>query len=830
MTDHPGQHFYEQGDAAYNAGDLVTALRWWLQGIDVDNEECLTAALEVSRSDEQNHAWDHLLHATKQARETALVPSLLPLVIDGSPSESAPDFVTDPLATWSQFTLSPIDDLATVATLVNGEFVPIDRASDPEWQRILEYLEYRDIIIDIVGCNYVGGNWQSELEWSVPIFFGIDPVGTQSRRLRIFTPLLIGLPAPDMAPNIGQDSPLAQAGFTLPLRPIQALFVRGCMKLADPVLGFMSFMPTMRFADVPEPFQPMPQFSAGNTGWIIGPDAIYPLRYPLPQVSIGYAIDLQLSGPHLDSAISGAVDGLVAAVAKVNEACEGHSGIFCEYITSITNLVARKQWADLFADFVYPATFAEATILAESGDLAAMVNLGAMLAATPGFEPDAQQWFDTAIARGYAPALAAKTWSLLSVERYDHAIEEWARHRVHCEDATNGSAEPDKTRLSDTLRSAQANAAIAEFLRGGNVDDCLRTWEELVREGHLASRIYLQVAPLMANTMPNSGDFVDAGRRIAHIYADTDWLGPTYLTLSEGLANGAGKFQEWCRRALEVCVATGLPLRLADLVSANDARILARALIDSGEETLGAPLQEAATRFGLPYAGADHSWRMLEQGHFHEAIALYEEAAPAVETRVATMCGEIPDEADVWTREWANYQSNIALCHIASGRPDAWALETWRAGAATGNVESIFYPAVIALRSGNRAAAQEIVDEMGGEKIAEMTVIALEGSRSSATFWREWSQDGLRLLQSRDSLESTPAPLGGGLSAHKTSSGLGRSGFSDTSLGSSRESSLGSPPTDAPASTADGFRFCPQCGEARVPGGRFCAGCGFAYP
>lgn len=822
MTEDSGQHLFDRGQAAYDSGDLVTALRWWLQGIDVGSDASLTAAIEVSRSDDQASPWNWLLEAMRYVHDEPAISKAARLSADDSSATTVEHSFTDSLAIWSQFSLSPVPDLAVLAQPMNGTFEPIADSQDPEWQRIMDYLEYRDVIVEPIGTHLIGGNWQGDYEWSVPIFFGIEPPGKPDRKLRISTPLLIGLPEPDMAPNLGSESTLPQAGFLLPLRPVQLLFARACLALADQGGGLVNFAPLLRFAGVPSQMLPIPRISAGPARWIIGPNHIYALRYPLPQVSMGYEIDLSLSGPHLDAAVSGAVDALVLSASRANEACASNSGVFCEYITSITTLTARRQWTDLFANYVYPSEFAETTLHAEVGDLEAMVALGATLAVTPGLEADAFQWYDAAISLGYAPGLASKTRSLLVLDDFAQAAETWSLHHQQCHEAAHSAPVSEQDHLLKNFMSAHANAAVADYLRGGNPQDSLSIWERLADQGHAESRIYLELAPLMSGPAIYVDDYQDAGRRISKRFIDGNWLHEAYPTIAQSFLLSKGAFKEWCRHALGVGLATGLPLRFEDPVKADEARTLARLLIDSGEETLGAPLQEAATRLGLPYAGADHSWRMLEQGRFIEAINLYEEASSAVQEQLTRIRDEVPDLVEVWEREWANYQSNIALCHIFAGNGNDWALDVWRAGASTGNVESMFYPAVVALRSEDIQTARDIVDAMEGDRIAAMTTIALEGSRSRSDFWREWSQDGLRLLQERETLGSALGHSSGSLSEHKTSSGLGSSLPPDSARPSAS--------SQAPDTESGGYRFCPECGSARVPGGRFCVSCGFAFP
>jgi len=543
---------------------------------------------------------------------------------------------------------------------------------------------------------------------------------------------------------------------------------------------------------------------------------VHRLRYPLPQVSVGYEIDLSLSGPHLKAALAGAVDSVVAAAAKTAEANKRNAGVFCEYITSIALPYAAEQWSELFAEMVYPPELSEMCVWADMGLSSAMFDLATALSQVPDLELDSYQWFDRAIVQGYSPALASATWMMLCKGSFDSAVEVGERGQGPCQTALTDASADDRDLLARNLRNAQGNAAVAEFLRSRD-PGCVTTWRHLSQQGHPESLIHEHVSTLMARSFGPEPDYRSVASLVSQQLAPGDWVTDVYVTFAEGLAAGTGPFQEWCRHGAEICRAMGTRLRALNDEIAHRSRNSARRLIDLGHGSLAEPLQEAATRFGLPYAGADHSWRMLSESRFGEAIALYEEVSPAIDTRLAEVVASSPEMSETWEKERANYQSNIALCRIALGEGNGWALDVWRSGARTGNVESIFYPAVVALRSGDIEAARQIVDSMEGSKIAEMTSIALEGSRSSTPFWREWSVDGLRLLQSQDPVGLSGARPSEGLGGLKSSSGLGVSPLGG--LGSTRGGSDG----------AVMYRFCPNCGTERLPDGRFCGSCGFSY-
>ena len=812
----PSRHFVE-GDAAYERGEIVTALRWWLLGVDEDDTESLSAALEVSQSEgaEQDDPWNQLLGAIKHVHEAPARLALQARMYEET--AEAVDLVlnVDPVAPWSQFSLGPVEDLTLLSLPVVAGAEPIMDSDDEDWIRVLDVLEESDVIFHPLGCSVVAGTWAGDFDWSVPVLFGIDPPGAPQRTLRIFSPLLIGLPAPEMAPDLAPEAPLPQAGFTLPLRPMQVLFARACLALAE--IGVISWMPMLRFgADLPDKDRPIPRLAAGFADWIMGPGNVHRLRYPLPQVSIGYEVDLSLSGPHLKSAIAGAVDSVVVAVARTAEACKRNPSVFCEYITSIANPLAADQWDQLYADMVYPAEFAEVSLWADTGLPSAMVDLGTALSRTPGLELDAYQWFDRAIEQGYSPALASATWTLLCAASFDNVVAVWEHGREACRAAAREASGEEREVLEQNLRNAESNAAIAEYIRtdaGARID----TWRVLAQQGHLESLINAEVADLLPKSNVTAVDLMQAAQSIARQQPSADGMSNAYLSFAEGLLYAQGPFRDWCRLALDICTALGARLQVSDDRSAHRARDTARQLRDLGEAALAVPLQEAATRYGLPYAGADHSWGMLSTGRFVEAITLYDEAAPAIQRMLDQVVTTSPDLAETWQREWANYRSNIALCRIAAGEDPAWSLDAWNSGASTGNVESIFHPAVVALRAGDMKRAREIVESMGGPKVAEMTSIALEGSRSSSPFWREWSLDGLRLLQAGDSPEATPS-----LSGLKASStGLGGAKLSDPDPLASA--------TSGTSGRSDAYRFCPNCGTARVPDGRFCVSCGFAY-
>ena len=817
MTEPSPSRHYVEGDAAYERGEVVSALRWWLLGVDEDDTDSLNAALEVSQSEgaEQDDPWNQLLGAIKHVHEAPARLALQARMYEETAEAVNLLLNTDPVAPWSQFSLSPTEDLTLLTLPVIAEAEPMTNDDDDDWMRVRDVLEESDVIFFPLGCNVVAGTWAGDFDWSVPVLFGIDPPETPQRKLRISSPLLIGLPAPGMAPDLEPEAPLPQAGFDLPLRPMQILFARGCLALAE--IGVVSWMPMLRFgADLPDQDRPIPRIAAGFTDWIMGPGNVHRLRYSLPQVSVGYEVDLSLSGPHLKSAVAGAVDSVVVAVARTAEACKRNPSVFCEYITSIANPLAAEQWDQLYADMVYPAEFAEVSIWADTGLPSAMVDLGTALSRTPGLELDAYQWFDRAIERGYSPALASATWTLLCAGSFDNAVAVWEHGREACRTAARAASGEEREALEQGLRNAESNAAIAEYIRS-DASAHIHTWRTLAQQGHLESLINAQVADLLPKSNVTAADVMQAAQSIAQQRPSDAGMGNTYLSFAEGLLQATGPFSDWCRLALDICAALGGKMQVTDDRSAHRARDTARQLRDAGEGALALPLQEAATRYGLPYAGADHSWGLLSAGRFADAIALYDEAAPAIERMLAQVVMDNPDLGQTWQREWANYRSNIALCRIALGEDPAWSLDVWNSGASTGNVESIFHPAVVALRAGDTERARGIVASMEGSKVAEMTSIALEGSRSSSPFWREWSLDGLRLLQAGDSPEATPS-----LSSLKASStGLGGAKLSDPDPLASA--------TSGPLGGSDAYRFCPNCGTARVPDGRFCVSCGFAY-
>ena len=813
---------FAKGLQAYEADDPVTALRWWLRGVDEDDDESFSAVLQTCGNPEDaiTSAWNSLVTSLERVHNRPALAAVEAMLGAGS-TGSALLFEAGAMADWEQFGLSPQNDLEVVHSILGPEDGQIPGLSDPAWVKLVEVLEESDIIVSPLGVHALAGRWTMSSGRQIVILFAVEPAAKFGRKYRVFAPLLIGLPDEGMAPNLAPDSPLAQAGFPLPLRPMQVLFARACLDAGEKVfLGGLPLLDiSLRFgSDLPTQSRPQPRVAAGPTRWIMGPEYLHRLREDVPQITIGYDIDASLSGTHLQDAVRGTIESLTTAIDLTSDACTHMSGLFCEFVASIPLPLAVEQWDALFAPHVLPSEVTGTALWADMGLPTAMYDLGTFLADTPGLEDIGITWFDRAAGAGYAPARASQTWSLLNWGAFDAAVDAWRRHEHAIRNATAELTGTERQQAERNLLNAEANASLARLALTGDNREANGTWQRLEAAGHLESRVYLVIRDL-ASPAPESGFSVDsAAGDLANAHPPGQWLDDVRITFAEGMASSHVWLTNWFHRAWEVSTRIGDPFTCPTEDGARRSREAARMLLARGEHRVGDQLQVAATLFGWPFAGADHSWRMLEEARYEEAVDVHARAESALRDRLEFVRAHEPDAVGQWEFELANYRSNVALCRLAMGGGESWSAQVWQSGSATGHIESIFYPAVLALRSGDQQEAQRIVHSMSAEQLDEMTQTAMTGARSTSAFWRDWSLDGLRLLAPAEGIASTRLDDGlkkVGLSMEK--------GYEVSAQGVDGRAA-------GPASTSQEFRFCPSCGETRVPGGRFCASCGYGYP
>ena len=228
------------------------------------------------------------------------------------------------------------------------------------------------------------------------------------------------------------------------------------------------------------------------------------------------------------------------------------------------------------------------------------------------------------------------------------------------------------------------------------------------------------------------------------------------------------------------------------------AHIEANNLLQDGKyEDAMDVLAEDAKRGG-PWSLASYTWKALERGEHARACQLYDETFEACRD-FTEECIEEDDESELASVAFTNIvnaRSNDALNRLALGGPATDAGEVWQEMAPSGHAESVFYPAVLALRAGQVDQARAMVRGFPSEVLVEMRDTINEGLNTTGWFV-DWSRDAQRVLSLLEDDRPSSSPSTAGATAPSTPGGTSR--------------------------------FCTQCGAPRTsPADRFCGSCGTA--
>lgn len=168
-------------------------------------------------------------------------------------------------------------------------------------------------------------------------------------------------------------------------------------------------------------------------------------------------------------------------------------------------------------------------------------------------------------------------------------------------------------------------------------------------------------------------------------------------------------------------------------------------LVHHGDLDAGLSLLSQAARFGLPWALASFTWRCLLDGDWARGLTEFHTAQDACIALSTRLTGDafLASTARV---QLANARSNAALLMIASGRPLVEAAAIWAADVDSGNVESAFYPAMVAALQGDQSAADELVRGLPISKWLEVRGILREHA-SAHDWYGQWCLSGLELLE-----------------------------------------------------------------------------------
>jgi len=179
-----------------------------------------------------------------------------------------------------------------------------------------------------------------------------------------------------------------------------------------------------------------------------------------------------------------------------------------------------------------------------------------------------------------------------------------------------------------------------------------------------------------------------------------------------------------------------------DALAANNEgnRLLELGLVDEGLALLA-----ASAEGGAPWALATYSWQQLISGNPAEALRLADAALPACHAWIASLWGQegLANEARY---QVVNSQSNLALCGLALGQDPTDALAVWDEGVLVGHSESAFYPAIVAYREGDVAAARARASAVPQPVLAGLRATFLKNSLTSSTWFASWCADGLAVL------------------------------------------------------------------------------------
>jgi len=156
---------------------------------------------------------------------------------------------------------------------------------------------------------------------------------------------------------------------------------------------------------------------------------------------------------------------------------------------------------------------------------------------------------------------------------------------------------------------------------------------------------------------------------------------------------------------------------------------------------------ERAAAAGNSSALASHSWSYLMTSNYQQAVTFGDSVMPAV-IAFTEASRDDPVKGERVVSELANCQSNLALCRLALGGTFDEANAVWAQGAQCGHEESLFFPAVIALRQGNHLKARQIVAALSPETLDSMRAITSKvlAENEGEGWFVQWCQDAVSLL------------------------------------------------------------------------------------
>lgn len=188
-----------------------------------------------------------------------------------------------------------------------------------------------------------------------------------------------------------------------------------------------------------------------------------------------------------------------------------------------------------------------------------------------------------------------------------------------------------------------------------------------------------------------------------------------------------------------------------DAFAANDEGYR---LLHNGQVEEGLSLLEASARAGVPWALATYSWHCLKTSQEARALALAQDALSACQA-FAIRESSNPDLSRTAAYQVVNARSNLALCHLATGGDEGYALEAWASGSEIGHAESALYPAVLLWRQGHQPEADRLVERIPAPVRAGLAADMREGIDSSAPWFSDWCRDGMTLLDRAPQQELT---------------------------------------------------------------------------
>jgi hypothetical protein len=179
-----------------------------------------------------------------------------------------------------------------------------------------------------------------------------------------------------------------------------------------------------------------------------------------------------------------------------------------------------------------------------------------------------------------------------------------------------------------------------------------------------------------------------------------------------------------------------------DALAANDEGFW---LVEQGQVDEGLSLLAQSARAGVPWALATYSWHQLAHGNPAAALDLAQSALPACREWIGLIQGDT-DLAEAARYQLINARSNLALCGLAVGDDPVVALAVWEEGIEVDHVESAFYPAILAYRTGNSIAAKGAASAMAVPVLVGLRASFLSDPLDASSWFAQWCADGLAVL------------------------------------------------------------------------------------